>query len=206
MNATLLGEGPSDRCLLPILRWLLGQATEVDTTVEWVDASCLPHGRSLADKVTNALVVQRCDLLFVHRDADNQEPSCRYEEISKAANSHPHVAVVPVRTMEAWLLLDETAIRTAAGFVSGREPLGLPTSARVEQLANPKTVLRDALVAAAGVRGRRRRHFDPGAGLYRLADLIDDWSPLRQLSAFQQLELDTRAALAGLGLPLFPDS
>lgn len=121
------------------------------------------------------LAAQPCRLLFVHRDADNQLPQWRH---------------------------DEDAIRAASGRVSGREPLGLPALARIEQVSNPKQILRDALVAAHGTTGRRAQRFSPAAALHRLANLIDDWSPLRQLSAFQRLEADTGAALAALDLPL----
>jgi hypothetical protein len=40
------------------------------------------------------------------------------------------------------------------------------------------------------------------AALHRLADLVEDWSALRQLPSFQRLEADTRQVLGVLGLPL----
>lgn len=171
----------------------------------WVDTSLFTTGPKLADKVHGALSVQPCRLLFVHRDSDNQPPDLRFDEIRLAAGDQPHVAVVPIRTTEAWLLIDEAAIRAAAGRVSGREALGLPALPRIEQVSDPKRVLRDALVAAHGATGRRARRFHPANVRQRLADLVDDWSPLRQLSAFQRLEADTRAALAALDLPLHPE-
>ena len=204
MNAALLAEGSSDRVLLPVLRWLLDELTGEAVPVAWVDTSLLTTGPKLADKVRYALRVQPCHLLFIHRDADNQPPAARYEEIRLAAAEHPHVAVVPIRTTEAWLLIDEPAIRAASGRVSGRESLGLPSASRIEQVSDPKTVLRHALVTAHGGTGRRARRFRPTEARQRLADLIDDWSPLRQLSAFQRLEADTRAALASFDLPLHP--
>jgi hypothetical protein len=38
----------------------------------------------------------------------------------------PVVCVVPVRMMEAWLLIDEMAIRRVAGNPNGRIPIELP--------------------------------------------------------------------------------
>lgn len=202
MNGALPGEGNSDRALLPLLLWVLREATPVDTSVEWVDTSRLPPARSLADKVAQLRKVQPCELLFVHRDSDKQRPEWRYREVTEAAGDQLHVAVVPVRTMEAWLLPHEAAIRAAAGRVSGKDALGLPNPARIEDIADPKRVLRDALVQAHGATGRRKDRFDPAAALYRLADLVEDWSVLRQLPAFRRLEADTRAALSILGVPV----
>jgi len=200
----LLGEGSSDRVLLPVLRWVMERATPAEFRMAWVDTSLFTTGPKLAEKVRGALTVQPCRLLFVHRDADNQQPQSRFDEIKEAVGEQPHVAVVPIRTTEAWLLIDEGAIRAAAGRVSGREMLDLPALTRIEQLSDPKRVLRDALVQAHGATGRRARRFHPADARQRLADLVDDWSPLRQLSAFQRLESDTRTALAALNLPLHP--
>ena len=202
MIAALLGEGNADRALLPLLRWLLGQSTDSDCQIAWVDTTRIPGEATLAAKVTRGLRASPCDLLFVHRDSDNQPPEWRFDEIARAVGVQPHVAVVPVRMTEAWLLLDATAIRAAAGRPSGTEDLAIPPLPRVEAVADPKRLLRDALIAAHAATGRRAARFDPGAALYRVADLVEDWSPLRRLSAFERLERDTRAALAALGLPL----
>jgi hypothetical protein len=82
--------------------------------------------------------------------------------------------------------------------------LGLPPLARTEHLPDPKRALRDALVSAHGADGRRARQFRPDAARHRVAELIEDGSPLRQLSAFRQLEADTRAALVSLNVPIDP--
>ena len=70
-------------------------------------------------------------------------------------------AVVPIRVKmtEAWLLLNEGAIRKVVRKPNGKEPLGLPPPARVEATPAPKEALRDALLAAVATRGRRRRKF-----------------------------------------------
>lgn len=144
-----------------------------------------------------------CDVLFVHRDSDSQPPRWRYDEIAAAAREHPHVAVVPVKMTEAWLLFDERALRAAAGRPSGRDDLQLPSLSQVERIADPKEVLKQALRRANGATGRRARRFRPSAAMHRLADLIEDWSPLRRLDAFQRLEADTRAVLRSLEIELY---
>jgi hypothetical protein len=99
---------------------------------------------------------------------------------------------VPVRETEAWLLFDEGAIRRAAGNPNGVSPLHLPRIAECEQLPDPKSVLFNTLIDASGLKGRRRRSFRPQNARARLGDLIDDFSPLRVLSAFQRFEIDVQ--------------
>jgi hypothetical protein len=88
---------------------------------------------------------------------------------------------------------------------SGKQRGVLPEQSRwisrIETLADPKRTLHGALLTAAAVTGRRRRAFDAGGTARRLAELIEDWTPLRQLPAFRQLEADTRKALRGLNVP-----
>ena len=121
--------------------------------------------RGLEDRLIAAINHYPCSLLFVHRDAEGQDPRVRYDEI-QAANrtSYDHVCVVPVRMQEAWLLHDETAIREAAGRPSGRGSLHLPPLNRRESVADPKQVLHGALRAASEVRGQRAKRFKPGRG------------------------------------------
>lgn len=142
-----------------------------------------------------------CQILFVHRDAENQGPELRYHEIFDANTTGlHHVCLVPVRMQEAWLLHSELALREAAGRPSATNALNLPSADRWETLPDPKSVLQTALVEASGAQGRRARRFRPGHAAHRLADLITDWSPLRQLAAFRRLEVDTRAAFEHIGV------
>ena len=97
------------------------------------------------------------------------------------------------------MLFDEPALRAAASRPSGKEPLSLPRLLQLENVSDPKNTLLRALKVANGATGRRARRFDATRAVHRLADLVDDWSPLRQLSAFRRCESDTRGALAALG-------
>jgi len=110
------------------------------------------------------------------------------------------VPIVPIRMTEAWLLLDEEAIRMVAGRPSGVEPLGLPTASRVEAVADPKARLRSALEMACGPSGRRLRKFkrDFPAHRRQLLERLDRSGPVRKLSAWQALEADTARAMAFL--------
>lgn len=87
---------------------------------------------------------------------------------------------------EAWLLFDESALRRAAGNPHGRNALRLPPLARLEDLPNPKQDLYDLMREASGLRGKRRRRSPLSAR--RVAEFIEDFSPLRSLPAFSALE------------------
>ena len=201
IRSTLLAEGNSDRALLPILNWLLAQVSSAPcAAVVWADFGAAGKPPTLSARISAAIDLFPCDLLFVHRDADKQPADWRYQEINAAqGGATPLVCVVPIRTQEAWLLLDEGALRRAAGRPSGRNPLDLPPIARIEALGDPKGTLHDALRAAGELSGRRAAQFRAHDAAERLADLVQDWAPLRQLSAFRRLEMDLQAALSELG-------
>ena len=202
LRATLVTDGASDVVLMPILRWLLGRLTPEDFEIRWADLRGFrKKPKNLDGKLAVAIREYPCRLLFVHRDAEGQDPLVRYDEINVANRTGcNHVGVVPVRMQEAWLLHDETALREAAGRPSGTEDLGLPPPYRWDKLPNPKKVLHEALRTANGAKGRRARSFKPGRAAHRMANLITDWTPLRALAAFTRLEADTKTALADLGV------
>ncbi len=198
---TLLSDGSSDRALVPVLNWLLRQHSVRDFSGQWADLRQLRQPpRSLSERISRALVLYPCDLLFVHRDAEGSSREARVEEIREhlalAASGKPAVCVVPVRMQEAWLLFDEEVIRLAADNPRGRVPLEIPPMERLEEVADPKDLLWRALMTASGLRPGRRHRFLPAARIHRVAELIADFSPLRRLSAFQALEEDLRATLA----------
>jgi hypothetical protein len=140
-----------------------------------------------------------CDLLFVHRDAEGEKREVRVAEIQEhlqaAGSRQTAVCVVPIRMQEAWLLFEEAAIRSAADNPRGRMPLAIPPLKRLEEVPDPKALLWDLLSNASGLRPGRLRRFDPARRIHRLADLIQDFTPLRRLSAFQALEDDLRQIL-----------
>ncbi len=197
---TLLTDGASDQALVPILDWLLQQNTSQIFQPQWADLRVLPEPPlTLAERIRDALALFPCDLLFVHRDAERKPREVRVEEIQRGleARDHPTICVVPVRMQESWLLFDEPALRRAAGNPSGSDPLQLPTLKRLEHVVDPKRVLHDLLWQASGLRPGRRAQFKQAAAVHRLAELIEDFSPLRALPAFQALEDDLRRLLAG---------
>lgn len=206
LRATLLTDGPSDVVLRYPLSWLCERNTETPVDIRWADLRILrkkPAG--LRERIQAALMIEPCDLLFVHRDAERDAPELRHQEIQSAASKlHPPVAIVPVRMTEAWLLHDRDALCRAAGRPSFARALTLPSARQWESLPDPKETLRGALRSASGASGRRARDLNEGIATYQMAELITDWSPLRQLSAFQRLESDLRAALTDLNALMLP--
>lgn len=106
---------------------------------------------------------------------------------------------------EAWLLFDEPAIRFAAGNPQGKEQLELPGLSTVERVADPKTLLAQALRRASGLGGRRLRRWSQGEAVHRLSLRVSDFSPLCQLAAFRSLQEDLVRVISERGWRGFPE-
>lgn len=201
LRFTLVADGSSDRALVPILRWALHQQLNAKPVVAFADVRKLPQRpRTLSDRIAKGVELYPCEILFVHRDAEKESIDKRLQEIQEALKNLqeniPWVGVVPIRMQEAWLLIDANALRKAADGTDRRLPV-LPPIKRLEDLPDPKQKLRDLMRQASGASGRKLKKFnrDLEERIQRLAEIIDDFSPLRQLSAFQHLEKDIQQVL-----------
>ena len=205
---TLLTDGSSDRCLAQIINWVLescSRRASLDVVGQFADLRELRNPpQELPSKISKAVELFPCDVLFVHRDAEHNTRDRRVFEIERAAEearaSVRYLPLVPVRMTEAWLLIDESAIRRAADNPNGKVSLDLPLTAKLEQVPDPKKVLDRALVAASEKSGRRLKRFERDLSFrrQRVAALIDDFSPLRELDAFRAFEKATRLLLRDL--------
>ncbi len=156
--------------------------------------------QNLAQKIVIGSYLYPCDLLFIHRDAERKQHDVRVAEIRQAVDgaqeildekqlSLPrHVCVIPVHMLEAWLLFDINGIRQAVANPNGKIPIQLPPLNRLESLPDPKSTLYELLRTASELHGRKLKKFRPQTSVHRLAECIDDFSPLRKLPAFQSLE------------------
>ena len=204
MKFTIVTDGTSDKILKYPLIWLLTKRVvfQQEVTVEWAEI----RNTDLTAKIRQALDLYPSDVLFIHRDSEQQHSEPRYQEIKNAVEKLklnppvPFVCIVPIRMTEAWFLFDETAIRRAAGNSNGTNRLQLPRLREVESTSDPKAMLHQQLILASGLTGRRRDEFKPHQALHRLAELIDDYSPLLQLSAFRTLERDIRQLATELNI------
>ena len=205
LRYTLVTNGSSDTALLPILTWLLmSQGVRCAIQAQWADLRQVRRSKKwgLTERIRWSLYLYPCELLFVHRDAEREPREKRVDEIKQALEKVaasrpilPAVCVVPVRMQEAWLLFDEAAIRHAAGNRSGRQALDLPAIKRLEGLADPKAALYELLKQASGLYGRRLKSFPLSTRARRVTEFIDDFTPLRALSAFAVLEHDVKQVI-----------
>jgi hypothetical protein len=204
LRYTLLSDGPADKALMPILTWLLRQhVPNLPIQSRWADLRMLLRPpRELNERIQESIRLYPCDLLFVHRDAETESLDVRLNEIKEAVlyasvenETSTVVCVVPVRMTEAWLLFDIGAIRQAAGNPNGTVPLNLPALSNIEALPDPKRVLHDILREATERSSRRKKRFDTNRAVQRIPDFIEDFSPLRRLSAFIALEEEIKDSI-----------
>lgn len=201
LTYTLLSEGTTDQALIPIIDWALSEKyPHIAFTPSYADLSLLTKKpETLADKIREAVRLYPCHVLFIHRDTDKQEAQERYEEIENAyresglnAEEFPYVRIVPKKMTEAWLLIDEMAIRKAAGKPNGRVRLDMPHLHELEGIPDPKARMYDLLRVASDATGRRADKLKKtGANIRNLAQMIKEnggFEPLRNLSAFQDFE------------------
>lgn len=204
LSTGLIADGSSDQVLIPLLTTLLGELLP-DTGFQppqWI----APMGKkTLAEKIDHALDTQQfqLDILFVHRDSENETPEKRMLEISKATpphGPHPIVCVLPVKMTEAWLLTSANVIRKAVGNPHSNVQLQLPQASKIES-CDAKSVLFAALTGAAELGTQRRRKFKPESYRLRVAELTNDLSALREIPSFQQLEAALRSLLKQKKIP-----
>ncbi len=193
---TLLSDGVSDQALMPIItRVLEEQMPHVTIEPQWANLQRLPKPpKTLPQRILAALQLYPCDLLFVHRDAEREPLIKRDKEIEEAVEALTEplearwIAVIPVRMQEAWLLVEEAAIRRAAGNPRGTMPLLLPPLRNLENLPDPKLTLNEALTTASGLGRNRRSHFNPASCSRWVGEYLHTLVPLRTLPAFQTFE------------------
>lgn len=169
LQYTLLSDGSTDRVLMPMLTWLLHEhLPNCAVQRDWADLRRLPKPpKTLHEKVQVTVQLYPCDLLFVHRDAETVSLQDRQSEVDEAVSTAcrtvvipPAIAVIPVRMIEAWLLFDEQAIRTAAGNPNGSVDLGLPRPIEVESIPDPKDKLHHLILDATELGTHRRGRFN----------------------------------------------
>ena len=201
---TLIADGRTDDALIPILKWLLRNlginAPEPQLPIL---GNLRNPPKNLQDKIAIALDLFPCNILFIHRDAEADENpiETRTKEIRKAEklvkkSLPPIVCVIPIKMIESWLLFHEDAIRTVVGNPNGRQDLNLPKISEIEKITDPKARLEKMLIDASFPSRRGKRVTIPPNYCVRIAEEIDDFEPLRNLSAFQKLEIELKNTLS----------
>jgi hypothetical protein len=207
VRAVFIADGPSDLPLAMHLELLCAQQG-VEAQVTPIDPRHMRASSRTVESRLRFLIDQGVDpdLVFVHRDAESQDPAARATEVRAGAvaagvDEHRVVPVVPIRMTEAWLLIDEPEIRRVAGRPAGTNDLGLPSVAAIESLADPKALLAKVLLDAGQPSGRRRRaQFERDFGSHRalLLERLDVAGRINELKAWRRLKEDVANVLANL--------
>ncbi|MER6592051.1 hypothetical protein ABT214_09390 [Micromonospora purpureochromogenes] len=181
-SGLFIAEGSSDQPLAEHIE-LLFYERGVDVKLSHPAFERLPKvGKDVGSRVESGIKLMDgdADLIVVHRDADNAGHQARLNEIRTA---------VGTLMTEAWLLLDEAAIRQVAGNPRGRMNLGLPKLHEVESTADPKRLLRECILRAAEVTGRRRETVKGRFDEHRrqLLSRLDRSGPVRRLDSWNRL-------------------
>lgn len=203
LRYTLLTDGSSDKALMGIIKWLLDDLfPQLPNKGEFADFRGLPSPPNPGDvacRIVKALELYPCDILFYHRDAEKREKDIvnqRKEVLPKTPNTIKHVVcVVPVAMMETWLLIDETAIKKAAGNRNYKGEIKLPSPNSLEAERDPKSLLHKLLKEASGLKGRNLERFNVRQAVHWVVENIRDFSVLRGLEAFQVFEDDLKKAV-----------
>ena len=201
VSFAFLCEGSSDTGLIAHLETLLVHfgAQEVTGMPDTRKGTIPDRLRQLRTEETGTGI----DMVFIHRDSDGPDREGREREIRRGAEEsgfpHPFIPVIPVQETEAWLLLDEQAIRDVVAS-KGKQPLRLPKPNAIEGTRNPKEILQKALLAASETSGRRLKKEKNSFSRHRrvLMQRLDPFGAVRDLPSWQCLERDIQRALAQL--------
>ncbi|HRK28917.1 MAG TPA: hypothetical protein PK239_16710 [Chitinophagales bacterium] len=204
LTYTLITDGSSDSALRHIIGWLLDdlypQLPHEGVFADFRNIKNPPPTGNVAARVRAAHAYYPCHILFYHRDAEQKSDNIielrKTEILSTLNHTESIVCIVPIVMMEAWLLIDEAAIKKAAGNRNNKSNLNLPNLRNIENHPNPKTTLHELLKTASGLRGRNLKKFNADPAVHLVAEYISDFSPLRALKAFQVFEQDLRNAVA----------
>lgn len=192
ISGVFIGEGSSDEPLARLITDAFAtRGLDADIRslrVDWLGMS----DKTISGKIGLAQkLYSEFDFVVIHRDCDNQEPEARLAEIQKAVteklgSDFPCVPLVPRTMTEAWLLLNEAAIRKAAGKPNSRVRLTLPKLHSVESVRDPKKLLQEVLLTASEETGRRRDKRASKFSSHRRSLLEQlDYEALEQLPSWQ---------------------
>lgn len=200
LKYTLIADGSSDKTLLKIIKWSLDDLyPTLPNEGSFADFRFLPNPpKSLMEKVKTAMILYPYNVVFIHRDAETTNSKIieqRYNEIRDELGEDEFdktICVVPIKMMEVWLLINKDAIKMAASNRNYSGEINLPAVKNLENQNQPKMLLHNLLADASGLKGRNLKKFNPDRAVHLVAEYIDDFSPLRQLVAFQAFENELR--------------
>jgi hypothetical protein len=209
MNAlkyTLIGDGSSDKALLPVINWLIDDLfPELPVAGTFADFGHLrnpPAKKDVKNQVLYAKHYYPFDILIYHRDAEESTEAIIAKrkqevlaELDQVMAPDKMVCVVPVVMTEAWLLIEPEAIKKAAGNRNYAGALPLPSLQTLEQQKDPKFKLHELLRIARNTNKRDLAKFNVHQAVHYVAEYITDFTLLRQLRSFREFEHDLKHAI-----------
>jgi hypothetical protein len=204
LTYTFIGDGSSDKALMNIIRWLINDIyPELPVSEHYADFRHFPNPPNKGDvfnQINFAEEYYPFDVLIYHRDAEENTKSIiqkRKEEVYSAIKANQElvskvVCVVPIVMMESWLLFNETSIKKASGNKNYSGSMELPSISKVEAINDPKTYLHNLLKTVSCKKKRNLKQFNVHEAVHLVAENINDFSPLRQLTSFQCFEQDLK--------------
>jgi len=195
-DCLLVADGSTDRVLIDIVKWVI--ATEKIPVSLSFELFC--PTMKVAEKLEKALIqYPSTDVVFIHRDAEKEPWENRQREIEAAIEDYeltlPHVSIIPIRMTEAWLCIDEQAIRRAAGNPNGKTSLKIPAPSKLERISDPKEALNELLLKASELNARRRKKIKNPSELAKMRRLvaanINDFSILGNFETFRFFQEQT---------------
>ncbi|MEO6832931.1 MAG: hypothetical protein ABI378_10570 [Chitinophagaceae bacterium] len=203
LKYTLIADGSSDKVLLDIIKWSLDnlypKLSNNGVHADFRNLLKPPENGDVKARILKAIKYYPCDILFYHRDAEDNSATIieerKSEVLNNADNKQPIVCIVPVVMTESWLMFDELAIKRASGNRNYKMGLDLPPINRIESIKDPKDRLYKLLREISGIKKRNLSKFNPGRMVHLIAEYIDDFSELRGLSSFKVFEKDLKIAV-----------
>lgn len=195
---TLIGDGSSDKVLLNIIRWVFNDLYPTlpikDTFADFSKISNPPKKNDILHQYDFASNYYPFDILFYHRDSEKltktiieERKNEIYSKLEPTKKKNV-ICVIPKSMMETWLLINEKAIKEAAGNRNYKRDIKLPKINTLENIKDTKKILHDELKAANG----NNRKFNVHKAVHLVSEYIEDYSPLRNLEAFQIMESELK--------------
>jgi hypothetical protein len=196
---TLVGEGNRDHAIAEIIEWIFRTKStllESQFHVVFAEECVMSSGKNFRERVVIARQLYPANLYVIHRDVDGPPSSLDekttqiMDELDGVFGVDEMVLVLPVRSTEAWLTVDEMAIRIAVGNRNGNQILNLPALSEIESELNIKAVFETSLQLASGLnaeRWQRKVNSFGNVGLL-VAKAIVSFEKLRRFESFNQFE------------------
>ncbi|MFK7796369.1 MAG: DUF4276 family protein [Aureispira sp.] len=191
------GEGSTDqRFLFPIIQRTF-QNLVVDAAFEIRVSEPIYFGKSTKDIASQAESVEGFSVVCIHVDGDvnSYEEAYDYKYAPKAqqldTNDTTIIPVIPIRTIEAWMLVDEATLLKKLQTTK----MPFPLKSDVEKIGRPKEDLNKIIRAVQRTMPKKRQKVINIENLYTPLGNELPLDKLQRLSSYQKFQDAARQAL-----------